>query len=107
MIIVTDNSLTIHSFNDDKSFNMPDSALLTKCIKSNNENQFFILVSGDLEVFNPLDSSHIRMQKDYERGGLKYKLKRCKEQTYNEYVRFLHSKNRVDYVCAQRSYING
>ncbi len=70
------------------------------------DNRFFVLASGEGDLFDPLNSSNNVHKKDKERGGVFWKLVACSQECYQQYTTFLRSKNRTSYIVAQRRFRN-
>ncbi len=71
------------------------------------QNFYFILVSRDGDVFNPLNTSLNINKIDKNRGGRYFILEKCCKDCYEYYVQFLKSKNYTHYLLAQRRFLNG
>ncbi len=67
-------------------------------------NSYWVMVSGNGLLFNPLDTSQDLNKKDKERGKLFYTLERCSKICYNYYVNFLRSKHKTHLILAQRNF---
>lgn len=67
-------------------------------------NSYWVMISSDGLLFNPLDSSESLSKKDKERGKLFYTLERCGVICYNYYVNFLRTKHKTHLILAQRNF---
>jgi len=65
-----------------------------------------VLASSDGDLFDPMNSGHNVHQRDSERGGLFWKLRKCSKECYDQYTAFLRSKNRTPLMMAQRRFRN-
>lgn len=84
--------------------NFPQDGIYAKNI---NNKEFFVLSDCHGDLFNTIDSTYRRQMKDTTRGKLKFNLIKCTKRCYDNYTRFLRTKNLVDFHCAKRSFING
>ena len=66
--------------------------------------RYFVLTSGDGDLFDVLDSSNNLSKKDRERGGMFWRLRTCSKECYDSYTAFLRSKNRTPFIVAQRRF---
>lgn len=71
------------------------------------QNRFFVMSSGDRDLFNPLDTSINIFKRDFERGEKFWQLRSCSKKCYEQYIIFLRSKSKTPYVLAQRRLRNG
>lgn len=67
-------------------------------------NRYFVMTSGDGDLFDVLDVSNNLYKKDRERGGMFWKLRTCSKECYDSYTSFLRSKNRTPFILAQRRF---
>lgn len=68
--------------------------------------RYFVLTSGDGDLFDVLDSNNNLFKKDRERGGMFWRLRTCSKECYDAYTSFLRSKNRTPFILAQRRFRN-
>lgn len=101
MIIITDKTGGIHQFDNDNISNFNPNDVYAK----KSSNGCFVLASDEGDLFNILDSTYYRLEKDKDKGKLKFHLRKCSEECYNNYSRFLRTKNLVDFHCARRSFV--
>ena len=70
-------------------------------------NSFWVMISSEGFLFNPIDLSENLTKIDKERGRPFYTMQKCGQLCYDAYVHFLRSKNRTNLVIAQRAFQNG
>jgi len=68
---------------------------------------YWVTVSSEGFLFNPLDLSENIDKIDKERGKRFYSLQKCGPLCYNYYVNFLRTKQRTHLILAQRSFQGG
>jgi hypothetical protein len=68
---------------------------------------FWVTVSSEGFLYNPLDLSDSLSKIDKERGKPFYNMQKCGQVCFDAYVHFLRSKNRTNLVIAQRAFQNG
>ena len=66
--------------------------------------RYYVLTSGDGDLFDVLDVSNNLHKRDRERGGMFWRLKTCSKECYDSYTSFLRSKNRTPFILAQRRF---
>ncbi len=66
--------------------------------------RYFVLTSGDGDLFDVLDTNNNLNKKDRERGGMFWRLRTCSKDCYDSYTAFLRSKNRTPFIVAQRRF---
>ncbi len=67
---------------------------------------YFVLVSSNGQLFNPLEAGNNIMKRDTIGRSRYYQLKKCGKSCYSSYVEFLRSKNRTHFILAQRRFIS-
>lgn len=67
-------------------------------------NTYWVMISNEGYLFNPLDLSERLSKRDRERGGMFFQLRKCRQMCYDYYTAFLKSRNRTHLVLAQRSF---
>lgn len=71
---------------------------------SGNARTYFVRAANDGQLFNPLDATATLTERDKERGGRKYVLRRCSETTYQRYIEFLTTRNKANLLVAERAF---
>lgn len=95
--IAVDKTGTPHEVSDGKKSDFPVFAQWSN-------DRYFVLTSGDGDLFDVLDTSNNIHKKDRERGGMFWKLRTCSKECYDSYTSFLRSKNRTPFILAQRRF---
>lgn len=65
---------------------------------------YFVQVTTEGVLFNPLDGMASLTQRDRDRRGPKYVFRPCGENCYQTYVNFLTTKNKANLLVAQRAF---
>ena len=73
----------------------PESAALTKTIKTPLKKSYYLLFNKDGTLFNPLNVQTFKSQSHWVEVN---------EGSYNSYVKFLETRNDIFYYGASRSY---
>ncbi len=68
--------------------------------------RYLALASGEGDLFDPSDVNINIHERDRERGGMFWRLRKCSQECYRQYTTFLRSKNRTPYLLAQRRFRN-
>lgn len=69
-------------------------------------NSYWVMVSVEGFLFNPLDLTENLSKIDKERGKPFYSMQQCGALCFDAYVHFLRSKNKTNLVIAQRALQN-
>ena len=70
-------------------------------------NSYWVMVSSEGFLFNPLNLSESLSKIDKERGRPFFTLQKCGPICFEAYVNFLRGKNKTNLVIAQRNFQNG
>ncbi len=68
--------------------------------------RYLVIASNDGDLFDPLDSNNQIEKRDKQRGGRFWRLRTCSKECFYRYTGFLRSKNRTQYLLAQRRFRN-
>ncbi len=66
--------------------------------------QYFVRATVGGQLFNPIDGRASLTEKDKERGGPRYALRRCSAPTYQKYIDFLSTRNKANLLVAERTF---
>lgn len=67
---------------------------------------YMVRASADGVLFNPAEGDRLS-DRDRERSGAKFRLRRCGSVCFECYVRYLQNRQRPDFNIAQREFLNG
>lgn len=83
------------------------SPLAEREILAQRDGLFQVMSTDNGELFDPHNATANIHKRDNQRGGFLYSLHKCSQTCWENYVRFLKTRNRRNLNVAQRRFIDG